>query len=99
MVKASIWDSFTHKKGKVHQGDNDNAATDFYHRYAEDIALLKRMNFKVFRFSISWSRIFPSGTGEINQKGVEFYHKVTMSVLRTTLSLGLPYTIGTFLKH
>ena len=37
----SIWDSFTHKKGKVHQGDNGNAATDFYHRYAEDIALLK----------------------------------------------------------
>ncbi len=81
----SIWDSFTHKKGKIHHGDNGNTATDFYHRYAEDIALLKQMNFKVFRFSISWSRIFPSGTGEINQKGVEFYHKVIDECIKNNI--------------
>ena len=81
----SIWDSFTHKKGNIHQGDNGDTATDFYHRYAEDIALLKTMNFKVFRFSISWSRIFPSGTGEINQKGVDFYHQVIDECIKNNI--------------
>ena len=72
----SVWDTFTHKKGKIHNNENGNSAADFYHRYKEDLALLKQMNFGVFRFSISWSRIFPTGTGNINKKGVEFYHKV-----------------------
>lgn len=72
----SIWDEFTHKKNKIHKGENGDVATEFYKNYKADIALLKQMNFGVFRFSISWSRIFPSGTGKINQKGVEFYHKV-----------------------
>ena len=73
---ASIWDTFTHKKGKIHNNENGDVATDFYNRYAEDIALAKKLNLKVFRFSISWSRIFPNGTGEINPLGVAFYHKV-----------------------
>ena len=72
----SIWDNFSHKRRKIHNQENGDVATDFYHRYKEDIALLKDMGFGVFRFSISWSRIFPEGTGEINPKGVEFYHKV-----------------------
>ena len=72
----SIWDNFTHKKGKIHNNDHGDEASDFYHRYKEDISLLKQMNFGVFRFSLSWSRLFPNGTGEINKKGVEFYHKV-----------------------
>ena len=72
----SIWDTFSQKKGNVHNNENGNVASDFYNRYKEDIALNKKLNFKVFRFSISWSRIFPDGTGEINKKGVAFYHKV-----------------------
>ncbi len=72
----SIWDVFSHGKRNVHNNQNGDTATDFYHRYKEDIALLKQMNFGVFRFSISWSRIFPEGTGKINPKGVAFYHKV-----------------------
>ena len=72
----SIWDNFSHKRRKIHNQENGDVATDFYHRYKEDIALLKDMGFSVFRFSISWSRIFPEGIGEINPKGVEFYHKV-----------------------
>ena len=51
----SIWDTFTHKKGKIHNNDHGDEATDFYHRYKEDIVLLKEMGFDVFRFSISWS--------------------------------------------
>jgi len=72
----SIWDNFSHKRRKIHNQENGDVATDFYHRYKEDIALLKDMGFGVFRFSISWSRIFPEGTGKINLKGVEFYHHV-----------------------
>ena len=72
----SVWDTFTHKKGKVHNNEHGDEASDFYHRYKEDITLLKKMNFGVFRFSISWSRLFAYGTGEVNKKGVAFYHKV-----------------------
>lgn len=72
----SIWDTFSQKKGKIHNQENGDVSTDFYHRYKEDIALLKEMGFDVFRFSISWSRIFPEGTGEINPIGLEFYHQV-----------------------
>ncbi len=71
----SIWDVFS-EKGKIKNKDNATIATDFYHRYKEDIALAKSMKFSVFRFSISWSRIFPKGTGNLNPKGVEFYHNV-----------------------
>ena len=73
---ASIWDTFSHRKNKILENNNGDVAVNFYNKYKEDIALLKQMNFGAFRFSISWSRIFPSGTGSVNQKGVEFYHKV-----------------------
>jgi len=72
----SIWDHFSRIPGKIERGENADVAADFYHRYAEDIDLIKSMNFKVFRFSTSWPRIIPSGTGEINRKGLDFYHKV-----------------------
>ena len=64
----SVWDTFTHKKGKVHNNEHGDEASDFYHRYKEDITLLKKMNFGVFRFSISWPRLFAYGTGEVNKK-------------------------------
>ena len=63
-------------KGKIERGENADIAADFYHRYSEDIDLIKAMNFKVFRFSLSWPRIIPGGTGEVNRKGLDFYHKV-----------------------
>jgi beta-glucosidase len=72
----SNWDYFSRKAGKIERGENADVATDFYHRYEEDIDLIKTMNFKVFRFSLSWPRILPNGTGEINQKGLDFYHWV-----------------------
>ena len=72
----SIWDVFSTKKKKILNGDTPFTATDFYHRYKEDILLIKEMGFKQFRFSISWPRILPDGTGEINQKGILFYHDV-----------------------
>ncbi len=72
----SIWDTFTHKKGNVHNFENADKTVDFYHNYREDIALAADLNLKVFRFSISWSRIFPEGVGEPNELGIEFYHSV-----------------------
>lgn len=73
---ASIWDIFSNKKGKTYLGHNGNVACDFYHRYAQDIALMSQLNIPNFRFSLSWSRIFPYGIGASNPKGVDFYNKV-----------------------
>jgi len=72
----SVWDDFTHQKGKIKDGSNGDVAVDFYNNYKDDIALSKSMNLDVFRFSLSWSRIFPSGVDSVNQKGIEFYHNV-----------------------
>src|SRR5687768_11293319 len=72
----SIWDTFSHKKGKIKTGENGDVACDFYHRYHSDLGLVRELNMDVFRFSISWSRIFPKGYGEKNQKGIDFYHRV-----------------------
>lgn len=72
----SIWDVFSLKKGNIHKNQTAKISCDFYHRYKEDILLMKSMNIKNFRFSISWSRILPHGTGSINQKGIDFYNNV-----------------------
>jgi beta-glucosidase len=72
----SIWDVFTNKKGKILNGENANIACDFYNQYQHDIDLIKKLNIPNFRFSISWTRIFPNGTGEINQEGVNYYNRV-----------------------
>ncbi|MEQ9098007.1 MAG: GH1 family beta-glucosidase [Imperialibacter sp.] len=72
----SVWDRFTHTKGKIKTGDHANIATDFYHRYEQDIDLVKLMGFESFRFSIAWPRLLPKGTGHINSKGIDFYHRV-----------------------
>jgi beta-glucosidase len=72
----SNWDYFSRIPGKIENGENADVAADFYHRYSEDIDLIKAMNFKIFRFSVSWPRILPAGTGAVNSKGLDFYHKV-----------------------
>jgi len=72
----SNWDYFSRIPGKIKNGENADVAADFYHRYPEDIDLIKAMNFKIFRFSVSWPRILPAGTGAVNSKGLDFYHKV-----------------------
>ncbi len=72
----SIWDTFSKKKNKIFNSDNGNIACDFYKRYAEDIALIYKLNIPNHRFSISWSRILPQGTGAVNHKGIDFYNRV-----------------------
>ncbi|WP_078551226.1 GH1 family beta-glucosidase [Bacillus alkalicellulosilyticus] len=71
----SIWDTFSRTPGKVYNGDNGDIACDSYHRYEEDIALMKDLGITTYRFSVAWPRIFPNGTGEVNQAGLDFYHR------------------------
>ena len=61
----SIWDTFSHTPGKTAQGHTGDVAVDFYHRYEADIAIMKSLDVKMFRFSISWPRILPQGTGRV----------------------------------
>ena len=72
----NIWDEFALLPGKISNGDTADIADDSYHKYLEDVELLKEMNVKAYRFSISWSRILPFGKGEINQSGIEYYNKL-----------------------
>jgi len=72
----SIWDSFSNSASFPKNPENGNVATDFYHRYPQDIKLLKDLNFKNLRMSLSWPRIFPAGKGKVNQKGVDYYNRV-----------------------
>lgn len=73
---CSIWDTFTSRKGKIKDAQHARAACNFYDRYREDIALVRALNIPNFRFSVSWPRIFPEGTGRPNPKGVDFYNRV-----------------------
>jgi beta-glucosidase len=72
-----IWDTFAHTPGKIKNGDTGDVANDHYHRYKEDVALMKDIGANAYRFSIAWPRIFPQGTGTPNPKGVDFYKRLT----------------------
>lgn len=81
----SVWDTFSHGKGNIKTGENADVACDFYSRYAEDIGIVRQMNFNAFRFSLAWSRILPGGTGAVNQKGIDFYHRVIDQCLENNI--------------
>ena len=81
----SIWDRFTHTPGKVKGGTTGDVACDQYHLYAQDMALAKRLNQKSYRFSISWPRIQPSGTGAPNMKGIDHYSRFVDVMLENGL--------------
>src|ERR1700712_4518593 len=72
----SIWDAFTAKKGKIKDSHRAHVACDFYNNYQADIDLVKQLNIPNFRFSFSWPRILPNGTGKINQAGIDYYNGV-----------------------
>ncbi|MCU1454550.1 MAG: beta-galactosidase [Acidimicrobiales bacterium] len=77
----SIWDTFTHRPRTVRDRSNGDVACDFYHRYAGDTALVKRLGFGAQRFSISWPRVLPDGTGRVNRAGLDFYSRVVDACL------------------
>ena len=72
----SIWDRFVHTPGKIRGAATADVACDHYHRYERDIAIVKQLNLKSYRFSIAWPRIQPSGTGAPNQKGLDHYSRL-----------------------
>ncbi len=78
---TTIWDTFSHTPGKVANGDTGDVADDSYHRYKEDIAIMKTLGLKACRFSVAWSRIFPSGVGAPNQVGLDYYNRVVDELL------------------
>jgi beta-glucosidase len=78
----SVWDTFSHTPGKIHNNENGDVAADHYHRYRDDIKLMKQMNLKGYRLSISWSRIFPKGTGAVNEAGARFYDNLINELLK-----------------
>ncbi|MDO4276195.1 MAG: GH1 family beta-glucosidase [Eubacteriales bacterium] len=73
---ASVWDTFAGQVGTIADGTTPSVSCDFYHNYKEDLALAKNLGLQSFRFSFSWSRIFPEGTGKANEKGLDFYKRV-----------------------
>ncbi|KAM7250137.1 hypothetical protein ACFE04_022020 [Oxalis oulophora] len=85
----TVWDKFSHTFGKITDFSNADVAEDHYHRYAEDIQLMKDMGVDVFRFSIAWSRIYPNGTGQINQAGIDHYNNVINALLAQGYDVGL----------
>src|SRR3954451_310079 len=77
----SIWDSFSHTPGKIGDGGNADRANDHFHRYKEDVRLIKDLGVKAYRFSIAWPRVFPEGTGAPNPKGLDFYNRLLDELL------------------
>ena len=77
----SVWDVYSHKPGIVNNNDNGDVADDSYHRYKEDVQLLKHLGVSAYRMSISWSRVFPTGKGEPNAKGLDYYSRVVDELL------------------
>ncbi len=77
----SIWDTFTGRRKKIYANHHGNVSCDFYHRYADDLTLMADLHIRHYRFSISWSRIFPLGTGAINPAGVAYYDRVINACL------------------
>lgn len=77
----SIWDRFSHIPGKTFNSDTGDISCDHYHLYEKDVNIMKEIGIKTYRFSISWSRIFPEGYGKINREGVEFYRKLINCLL------------------
>ncbi|GEP35304.1 beta-glucosidase [Nocardioides szechwanensis] len=77
----SIWDTFAHTPGKIIDGSTGDVACDHYHRHDEDVALMKQLGTRGYRFSISWPRIQPTGSGAANAKGLDFYDRLIDSLL------------------
>jgi len=77
----SVWDRFCATPGKVRNGDTGERACDFYHRYPDDIALMRDLGLDAFRFSIAWPRVLPEGRGRVNEAGLDFYDRLVDELL------------------
>ena len=80
----SVWDTFSHTPGKVARGDTGDVACDHYHRWREDIELMRDLGLRAYRFSVSWPRVLPDGTGAVNERGLDFYDRLVDGLLGRT---------------
>jgi beta-glucosidase len=79
----SIWDRFSHTPGNVKNGETGDVACDHYHRYTEDVALMKELGVQAYRFSVSWPRVIPEGKGDVNRAGLNFYRNLADRLLES----------------
>ena len=77
----SVWDRFGATPGKVRNGDSGEIACDFYHRYGDDVALMRELGLDAFRFSVAWPRVMPTGRGRVNEAGLDFYDRLVDELL------------------
>lgn len=96
----NMWDVYVKEQGKIYEGHTGDIACDHYHRFHEDVAIMKEMGLKAYRFSIDWSRVLPEGKGKINENGIVFYDKLVDALLEagiepfiTLYHWELPYSI------
>jgi beta-glucosidase len=82
----SIWHTFSHTPGKTKNGETGDVACDHYHRWPEDVALMKELGIQAYRFSVSWPRILPEGKGRVNQKGLDFYGRLVDALLEAGIT-------------
>jgi len=85
----SIWDTFCHTPGKIANGDAGDVACDHYHRVAEDVALMRELGLRAYRFSVSWPRVLPEGTGRVNRAGLDFYSRLVDALLEAGIAPAL----------
>ncbi|PRH79695.1 beta-glucosidase [Streptomyces solincola] len=85
----SIWDTFSHTPGKVDGGDHGDTACDHYHRWPEDIALMRHLGANAYRFSTAWPRIVPGGDGPVNARGLDFYDRLVDGLLEAGIAPSL----------
>jgi beta-glucosidase len=81
----SIWDRFSHTPGTIVHGDRGDVACDHYHRWREDVALMKEVGLQAYRFSISWPRLLPEGRGRLNAAGLDFYSQLVDGLLEAAI--------------
>jgi len=82
----SVWDMFCRKENAIWNNQNGDVACDHYHRYKEDVALMKKIGLKAYRFSISWPRVLPEGAGAVNPKGLAFYDRLVDELLKAGIT-------------
>ncbi|MCM8748747.1 GH1 family beta-glucosidase [Thermomicrobiaceae bacterium CFH 74404] len=82
----SIWDTFSHTPGKTFEGHTGDVACDHYHRWPEDVHLMQQLGAPAYRFSIAWPRILPQGTGQVNQRGLDFYDRLVDALLQAEIT-------------
>ncbi|MEU9986654.1 GH1 family beta-glucosidase [Streptomyces sp. NPDC048045] len=82
----SIWDTFSHTPGKIANGDNGDVACDHYHRWREDVGLMRRLGVNAYRLSVAWPRVIPGGTGPVNPKGLAFYDELVDALLEAGIT-------------